>query len=30
MPPQLVLSIANDNPMQIDKTIFKPFIKQEK
>jgi hypothetical protein len=30
MPPQLVLSIANDNPMQIDKMKFKPLTKQEK
>jgi hypothetical protein len=30
MPPQLVLSIVNDNPMQIDKMIFKPLTKQKK
>jgi hypothetical protein len=30
MPPQLVLSTTNDNPMQIDETIFNPLIEQKK
>ncbi len=27
IPPQPVLSTAKDDPMQIDETIFKPFVK---
>jgi hypothetical protein len=30
MSPQPILSIAKDNPMQIDEMKFNPFIKQKK
>ncbi len=30
MPPQLVLLIAKNDPMQIDETIFKPLTEQKK